>query len=143
MSLSEAEFETQHVEPLATMLGWRWAHFSDSRRQVRPGVHVGDAKARGWPDMVLCRDRLVHAELKAGKGRLRPEQREWLDGLTRAGAEAYLWRPSDLDEIAEVLSKRWHYRGHALTLTLFEGDPHPWWTPGSMWMPGQGRADQQ
>lgn len=140
--VSEAEFEEQHVEQLATLYQWRWCHFRDSRREVRPGVFVGDDKARGWPDMVLCRDRVVYAELKSETGKPTEAQRGWLDWLAGAGGEAYLWRPSDLEEITKVLSKRWgiHVASGA---SFLSGDDGSLWTPGSLWLPGGGRADER
>jgi hypothetical protein len=55
---------------------------------------------------VFVRDgRLVFAELKSQDGRVRAEQREWLDDLSDVrSVAAYLWRPSDFAEIAHVLT---------------------------------------
>jgi hypothetical protein len=48
--------------------------------------------------------RLVFAELKADRGRTTPDQERWLALLgSRTGVEAYLWRPSDIDDIAALL----------------------------------------
>lgn len=120
---TEAQFQ-RAVLDLARRLGWRCAHFNDSRRQVRPGVFVGDKDAAGFPDLVLVRrGRIVFAELKTEKGRVKPEQREWLDDLrgprdlglsekTLLQASlrgklpdvlVCLWRPSDWDEVQAVL----------------------------------------
>jgi hypothetical protein len=77
--------------------GWRVCHFSDSRRQVRPGVFVGDVNARGFPDVVAVRgSRVVFVELKSDSGRLSDDQRGWLDDVSAAGCEAFVWRPSHL-----------------------------------------------
>ena len=103
--MTEAQFQAQ-VLNLARLYGWRSAHFSDSRRQIRPGVFVGDRGAAGWPDLVLVRERIVFAELKAANGRLRRGQAAWLDALKAAGAETYVWRPDDLPEIVAVFSRR-------------------------------------
>lgn len=103
--VTEAEFQA-HVLELAGMYGWRVAHFHDSRRQVRPGVHVGDRRAAGFPDLVLVRDRVVYAELKRQNGRATPAQRSWLAALEQAGQETYLWRPDNMDEIVRVLAGR-------------------------------------
>jgi len=74
------------VLDLAKMLRWPLIyHPYDSRRSTP-----------GFPDLVLVRGkRLLFAELKSEKGKTRPEQREWLCALTRAGAEALVWSPRD------------------------------------------------
>lgn len=91
---SEDAFQRQ-VLGLARYYGWRPYHTHDSRRS-----HPG------FPDLVLVKPpRLVFAELKAERGRLRPEQAEWLEDLRAVAAvEVYLWRPSDLQAIAGILS---------------------------------------
>lgn len=99
---SEADFTAQVLE-LARIRGWRRAHFRPARtaKGWRTAVQ-GDGV--GFPDLVLIRgSRLVVAELKTNRGRVRPEQSEWLAAFVTAGAETYLWRPSDWPEIEEVL----------------------------------------
>lgn len=119
LKTSEKMLTAQVLELLAR-LGWSAAHFHDSRRQVRPGVFVGDKAAVGFPDILAIRGpRMVVLELKTEEGRTRPEQDVWLEGLRFfAGrvAEAALWmaepaprvdvrivRPSDIDELASLL----------------------------------------
>lgn len=91
--ITEREFQREVLQ-LAALFGWRPYHTHDSRQSHR-----------GFPDLTMVRgDRLVFAELKSMAGKVRPEQQEWLDELAVVpGVEAYLWRPSDLDAIAEVL----------------------------------------
>ena len=102
--LTEKEFQDQVVE-LAQTLGWLVYHTYDSRKSVP-----------GFPDLVMVRNgSLLFAELKSEKGKVTPEQREWLFELggvsvipdNRSSAawtyEVRLWRPSDWDEIVEVL----------------------------------------
>ena len=60
----------------------------------------------GFPDRVLVRERVIFAELKREKTGPTPNQIEWLDGLAIAGAEVYVWRPRDLEEIGLILSAR-------------------------------------
>ncbi len=74
--------------------GWLVFHDEDSRKN-RPG----------FPDLVMAREgRTIFAELKSQRGRVRPEQQRWLDELAKApGIEVYLWRPSDLDSIIQML----------------------------------------
>jgi len=82
------------VEELARLEGWIAYHTYDSRRS-QPG----------FPDLVLVRfPRLIFAELKSEKGRVRPEQQMWLDNLKKVRkVGTYLWRPSDWDTIASTL----------------------------------------
>ena len=80
------------VVRLARLLGWRAFHQYDSRRSEP-----------GWPDLVLIRrERLVFAELKAERGRVTPAQQETLDSLRTVAraiqtgnVEVHLWRPAD------------------------------------------------
>lgn len=105
LSPPESAFQVQVIE-FAEVWQWRVAHFHDSRRQVRPGVFVGDAAAGGFPDLVFVRERLVIAELKTERGRLRPAQHSWIQALQVAGVEVYVWRPSDWSAIEHVLGRK-------------------------------------
>ena len=61
----------------------------------------------GWPDLVLVRPghpgRLIFAELKTERGKLTVAQELWIEALRSAGAEVYVWRPSDVAEVDRVL----------------------------------------
>lgn len=93
--LSEREWQTQ-VVALAKLMGWkRIYHTYNSQRSHS-----------GFPDLVMARERLIFVELKSMAGKLSPSQQEWLDALTAAGAETHVWRPSDLEQVAEVLRRR-------------------------------------
>jgi hypothetical protein len=98
---TEAEF-TSAVIAFAKLHGWHAVHFRPCRTNHgwRTAVQ-GDGA--GWPDLVLVRERIVFCELKTDKGRTRPDQDVWADRLRAAGAEVYLWRPADWDEIDRVL----------------------------------------
>ena len=48
---------------------------------------------------------LLFRELKSQRGRVRPEQKEWLATLSEAGSDAGIWRPSDWPEIERLLTK--------------------------------------
>lgn len=95
-SISERDFQAQVLQ-LARLTGWRVYHTHDSRRS-----------APGFPDLVLVRPPMVvFAELKSKGGKLRPEQREWLEALGRCGSvEVRLWRPQDFGEMERTLCKR-------------------------------------
>ena len=83
------------IVDLATLLGWRVYHTFDSRRSQA-----------GFPDLVLVRDRVIYAEIKRAGQKPRPDQVDWLNALSRAGAEVYVWTWDDYDEIGSILSQR-------------------------------------
>lgn len=93
---TEKELQAAVIE-LARRLGWLVAHFHDSRREVRPGVFVGDKDAAGFPDLVLVHHShgIKFRELKSATGKLTPAQKEWHFALNVAGVDADVWRPSD------------------------------------------------
>jgi hypothetical protein len=51
----------------------------------------------------LGKRRTIFAELKTEKGKMSKEQEDWGVALIASGAEWYLWRPSDMDDITKVL----------------------------------------
>lgn len=90
----EAEFQSEVIR-WATKFGWMHYHNPDSRRSTP-----------GFPDLVLLHPdvgRLLFAEMKTEKGRVRPAQERWLDGLTNAGQQTALWRPSQLHDVIDAL----------------------------------------
>ena len=91
--LTEAQFLRQVLQ-LAAIMRWRAYHPALSKWSER-----------GWPDVALVRPpRLILAELKSEKGKVTPQQAEWLADLGACpGVEAYLWRPSDFEAIVEIL----------------------------------------
>lgn len=98
----EQAFQRQVIE-FARLHRWRTAHFRpgmDRRGQWKTAVQ-GDGA--GFPDLVLVRERLVFAELKAVGGKLRPDQTAWRDALRAAGVEWHEWRPTDWPQIEEAL----------------------------------------
>jgi hypothetical protein len=96
----------RNVINLAKLRGWRVAHFGASVKVVgKERIFVGDRDSTGFPDLVLVRkDRLVFAELKAAKGRLSDAQKVWLEDLGVAVSEVYLWYPQDMDVINTILT---------------------------------------
>jgi hypothetical protein len=101
-SMTENEWMDQ-VAVFAHLKGWRIAHFRASR--TAQGWRTAVAyDGQGWPDCVFVRERLVLAELKSETGKVTAEQTRWLAALETAGAESYLWRPSDWPEVERVLS---------------------------------------
>ena len=135
-------FATGRKPGLATQLGWH-SHWTFNSR----------GSAHGFPDRTLARERIIFAELKReltgrksedANRQPSPAQIEWLDQLAAAGAEVYLWRPSDLEEAARVLSGRYvhEYYGSTSPAALNDGNG-AYWTPRSLWIPGVGRADSR
>lgn len=93
--VTEADLREQ-VRDLCKLFGWK-IYFSWT------SLH----SPRGFPDLVLVnpeQKRVVYAELKSEKGKVTPQQQEWLDALKACGQEVYLWRPADIEEIAGILS---------------------------------------
>lgn len=115
--LTEKEWDAQLFNPktgLATALGWDLVYHTLRSKGSQPG----------FPDRVLVRDRVIFTELKTETGKPTDRQQAWLTGLAKAGAEAYLWRPSDLGDVGAVLASR-----HRIQV-------------GSAWLPAGCRADQ-
>ncbi len=106
---TEADFQNTVIK-LAQYLGWRVAHFRGVRVQRRNGTVYYQtpvqADGAGWPDLFLAhpgKNLIIVAEIKSEKGRLSPEQKVWLDIFSSAGVPAYVWRPSDWEEIERIL----------------------------------------
>ncbi len=106
LPISEQDFQSQVID-LARQTGWRLAHF-------RPGKTAGGRWATqmsghiGYPDLTLVRDdRLIFAELKSADGETTLGQTAWLHELGNVEhVTAQLWRPHDLETIAEQLRRR-------------------------------------
>ena len=92
----EAETESQFLKNVrrdAEMLGWKFYHPWNSQHSEE-----------GWPDCFLLRGtRSLALELKAEKGQITQEQREWLAAFNDAHIEAWVVRPSDWDWLLEKL----------------------------------------
>lgn len=101
LKMSEAEWQCTVID-LAHVHGWKVAHFRPARTDKGWRTPVS-ADGRGFPDLVLVRDRLLFVELKNDAGRLTVEQRHWLDDLQAAGAQVAVWRPRDFDQVLETL----------------------------------------
>jgi hypothetical protein len=96
----EKDFQAR-VTHVAGLYGWKCYAIPDSRR----------ATIAGFPDLTLWhvgQSRIVFAELKREKGRLSESQKIVLSELGTLGVEVYVWRPSDFDNIIELLKGK-HY----------------------------------
>jgi hypothetical protein len=134
--LSEKAWDADLFGPkgIARTLGWNLTYHTLRSKGSAPG----------FPDRVLVKDRVIYAELKRENGTPNATQQDWLTGLARAGAEVYLWRPSDLDEIGRILSTRFAWlgaSGRLVPLRADRGRPTVGWTPGSLWTRDGRRAD--
>jgi hypothetical protein len=90
---SEEQFQAAVIE-YATLCQWAIFHPFDSRRSEA-----------GYPDLTLVRERVVFVELKTEKGKVSTPQKLWSMRLLLAGAEYYLWRPSDWSQIEQTLRR--------------------------------------
>jgi hypothetical protein len=86
-------WKVAHTPPIATERGWRTAVAADGK---------------GFPDLVLVRDRVIVAEVKGDSDRLRPEQKQWLSAFRMAGIPAHVWTPQSWrsGEIERILKAR-------------------------------------
>jgi hypothetical protein len=82
--MTEAQLQ-QAVVKLCQLYGLRWHH---QRYSIGSGA--------GWPDLVICGQRMVFRELKNDAGKLTEAQARWGHILRGAGADWALWRPADL-----------------------------------------------
>ncbi len=88
----------------ARMHGWHVAHFPsvETKQGWRTAVA---ADAKGWPDLLLFRDRAIAIEIKGDGDSMKPDQIVWQERMQRAGIEHYVVRPKDWpDNVREILS---------------------------------------
>ena len=82
---------------------WAVAHFPavETTRGWRTAIA---ADAKGFPDIVAVRERVVVIEIKGDGDTVKPEQEEWLRRFRAAGADVYVVRPKDwLDGTVEEI----------------------------------------
>ncbi len=101
----ESSFQACVLE-VAKLAGWRSLHIRPARRADGSWRTPIGGDGKGWPDLTLVRPpRLAFCELKTERGKIRPEQRDWLDVLRLLPqAEVYLWTPAEWDSLVEVLT---------------------------------------
>lgn len=100
----EAAFQAEVID-LAHLFGWKVAHFRPAMTKHGWRTPVA-ADGKGFPDLLLVRDRVIAAELKSDRGRLSHDQEAWLGTFEAAGVEVYEWHPCDLEQVAKVLRRR-------------------------------------
>ena len=98
---SERLFQDK-VRTIFQMAGWQTFH--PTPHLVRQGVWRSDGK--GFPDLVCAHPKrgVLFAELKAEGGRVSEHQELWRIAI-EGHVEYYLWRPSDLQRIAEIAGR--------------------------------------
>ena len=99
--VNEKLFLDQVIQ-LLKINGWLYFH---------PSPHKAGEKAwrtdgAGFPDLVCVHPTYgcLWAELKTMEGRLSPLQKVWGNVLKNAGQEYYVWRPNQIQLIADRLS---------------------------------------
>lgn len=104
LKIQEADFQGTVIE-YADLFGWAVAHFRKAQTAKGWRTPVA-ADGKGFPDLLLVRERVIYAEIKRDDGQLTLEQRQWRDWLLAAGQEYYTWRPRDWEEIMTILRER-------------------------------------
>jgi hypothetical protein len=80
---------------LAQHHGWICAHFSPVQ-DIR-GVWRTPARAdgKGFPDLILVRDRLIAIEVKGDGDKMKPDQKKWMTAMLDAGIDFYIATPKN------------------------------------------------
>jgi len=105
VKVSEAAFQ-QVVIDVARWHGWKVFHPLPAQN-ARGRWRTAQAGDTGFPDLVLAHPKrgVIFAELKSAIGKLSDRQQAWLDTLRQAGAEVYVWRPADIEQIKTILKE--------------------------------------
>ena len=107
MNHPEGDFQ-QAVIDYAHLCGWWVAHFRPSLQRSGRWSTAVQADGAGFPDLCMVnqeKGRVLFVELKTEKGQPTAEQHEWLMMLQGCGCQAFLWRPSDWQEIEAIISE--------------------------------------
>jgi len=103
VEISERDFTAQTIE-LAHLFRWTVAHFRAAMNRSGRWSTPVQGDGVGFPDLILVRGhRGIAAELKVGRNKATEAQTDWLERFARAGFEAHVWRPEDLEEIGRTL----------------------------------------
>lgn len=99
--MSEAEFARQ-LENLFNIYGWTWHHARPARMQSGKWATAQGGR-KGFPDYIAVKRGIVLAiEIKSPTGTASPDQLHWLNEFDD---HARFWRPQDLPEIRDELSR--------------------------------------
>lgn len=97
----------KEIVALGRALGWRVAHTPPIKTEHGWRTAVS-ADGKGFPDLLMLRDRQIVAEVKGESDRLRPDQELWLSAFRLIGITAYVWTTASWEsgEIDRVLRAR-------------------------------------
>lgn len=93
---------TEKIKQMAEDYGWEPFHVRDHTDYWKNVI------GKGFPDFVMYRldtegtPQVIVAELKVGTRQASPEQQAWLNAL-ESYVHVFLWRPSNWDEIEQIL----------------------------------------
>lgn len=76
---------------LAHTKGWKIAHFHNVTNARGFTMTPVAADGKGFPDLILVRERLIAAEIKGTGDTIREDQVKWAEWLAAAGVPCYLW----------------------------------------------------
>jgi len=108
--ISEKELNT-FIHAMADIYSWEAYHQIDMGPcRVCRAPNYSKRIGPGFPDWVLAHEngRLIFAEAKSEKGVVSEDQKKWLAVLDKGADEVYIWRPKDMDTIAEILVPSWY-----------------------------------
>jgi hypothetical protein len=91
--VTEAQLQSTIIEE-AVLMGWNYYH-----------TRFSILSKRGFPDLVLVRERVVYMELKTMRGKISISQQQWIDALKAAKQEVYVIRPCDKDLVTQILKR--------------------------------------
>lgn len=103
-SQSEASLQAQLVEA-AERLGWKvFVVRKSAVVSTKTGRVYSVVTAKGWPDVFVIRGaRIMVFECKNERGKVTPEQREWLDSFKQARITEMVVRPNTLAVAIQLL----------------------------------------
>lgn len=86
----------------------RLTNFARERGWLHFHPHKNIQNVAGYPDLTMVRKRngitrVIFAELKMRNGIVSDEQKIWLELLSGAPVEVYVWYPKDWEDIERIL----------------------------------------
>lgn len=95
--MTEAELQRIVCDAL-TFGGWLWMHQRPGRTST--GWRTAIEGTAGFPDLIALRgERVLVLEVKSETGRISIDQRRWIEAWRRAGIDARIIRPVDVDRL--------------------------------------------